>query len=217
MRQTVFSILCVFVFAATAAKAQDASTMDFGFVTEDPFLAPGEAPKRNDITVLGGIGVTEAFGSALQFWSVDYRKSYMLGVVAGRDFYDLGAGFMLGGVVGGAIRFGDDDPNTSGELWTGVRVRHQGLLIGNLLISPGVTAGVSVVSDVTSVERARELRFDGDATFLGYVGPELAFRWRTLPQLEMVSQIHHRSGASGLFGDMGEGYNAFNWGLRYKF
>lgn len=215
MKKAAFSVFAFFLSLVTTVQAQD--SFEFGFVTEDPFLAPGEAPKRNDITILGGVGVSESFGDALQFWSVDYRKSYMLGAVAGRDFYNLGAGFLLGGVVGGAIRFGDDDPDTSAELWAGVRIRHQGLLIGDLLLSPGVTAGFSYVTDPTSIERFREIRYDGDASFLGYIGPELAMRWRTLPNIEMVTQIHHRSGADGTFGNMGEGSNAYTWGLRFKF
>lgn len=215
MKQAVLWVVSILLLSSTIAQAQEA--LQFGLVTQDPFLPPGETPRRNDLTLLGGVGVSDSFGDAVQIWQADFRSSYMFGLVVGRDFYDLGAGFLFGGVVGGAVRFGDADPDTTAELWTGLRLRHQGLLIGDLLISPGVTAGVSVVSGPTAVERERELYYDGDASFLGYIGPEVALRWRTLPKLEMVTQLHHRSGADGLFGDMGEGSNVWTWGIRFKF
>ena len=35
------------------------------FATADPFLKPGQAPTRNDITILGGPFVEDAFGGAI--------------------------------------------------------------------------------------------------------------------------------------------------------
>jgi hypothetical protein len=218
MKRAIFALISSLFLLTAPAQAQDGTPTTFGFVTEDPFLQPGQAAKRNDITVLGGVFVADTFGGAAEFWSADYLDSYMFGAVLGRDFYDLGAGFVLGGVVGAAVRFGDDEPDTTGELWTGLRLRHQGLLIGNLLISPGITAGFSAVTGPTAVEREREiLNDDADATFLGYIGPEIALRWRTLPNVELVTQVHHRSGAKGTFGGMHEASNAWTWGLRFKF
>jgi hypothetical protein len=214
MRRAVVAFLCGLVFAGPAAQADP---FPFGFVTEDPFAAPGEAPKRNDLTLLGGIYANETFGGAAEFYSATYLDSYMLGAVAGHDFYNLGAGFVLGGIVGGALRFGDDDPETTAELWTGLRLKHHGLLVGNLLISPALTAGFSVVTGPNSIERINELNYDGDATFLGFIGPEVALRWRNLPNVEMVTQLHHRSGGDGTLGDMGEGSNALTLGARFKF
>ncbi|TXR47506.1 hypothetical protein [Phyllobacterium endophyticum] len=187
------------------------------FATSDPFLKQGQAPTRNDITVLGGPFVENAFGGAMQIFGADYTSNYILGAAYGRDFYDLGAGFVLGGVGGVAIRFGEDD-ETSGEAWAGVRVRQQGLVIGDLLFSPAFTAGFSAVSGETEIEKRREARRgDGDASFLGFLGPELSVRWRGAPNLELTWQLHHRSGANGTFGDMGEGSNANTIGIRYRF
>lgn len=216
MKRAIVLVLSLVLFSHPVAHAQDGQ-FPIGFVTEDPFLQPGQEPKRNDVTILGGVAVADAFGNAALFWQADYLSSYVFGAVVGRDFYDLGAGFLLGGVVGAGVRFGDDDPETTGELWTGLRLRHQGFLIGNLLISPGITAGFSAVTGPTGSEREREIIYDGDATFLGYVGPEVALRWRTLPNLELVTQLHHRSGAKGTFGNMEETSNAWTWGLRFKF
>ena len=218
MKRAILASVSVVLLGAMPASAEESSPTHFGFVTEDPFLQPGQEARRNDVTVLGGVYVADTFGGAAEFWSADYLDSYMFGAVVGRDFYDLGAGFLLGGVVGAAVRFGDDEPDTTGELWTGVRLRHQGFLLGKLLISPGVTVGLSAVTGPTAVERAREIdRNNADATFLGYIGPEIALRWRTLPNVELVTQVHHRSGAKGTFGGMHEGSNAWTWGVRFKF
>lgn len=185
------------------------------FATQDPFADPAGAT-RNDIEIFGGVFAEGSFGSVLQFWDTDYTNNYLVGGIYGRDFKDLGAGFVLGGVAGAAIRFGDDD-DTTGELWAGLRLRHHGLVIGDLAIAPGFTAGFSAVTGPTEIEREREIHHDGDATLLGFLGPELAFRFRQAPDLEFVYQIHHRSGAGGIFGDLHEGSNASTLGLRYRF
>ncbi|OQM74596.1 hypothetical protein [Manganibacter manganicus] len=184
--------------------------------TQDPFVSPEAPNAKNDIHVFGGVFAGGSFGSVVQFWDADYTDNFMIGGIYGRDFKDLGAGFVLGGVAGAAIRFGDDD-DTSGELWAGLRIRHHGLVIGDLAIAPGFTAGLSVVTGPTEIERAREIHYDGDASFLGFLGPEVAFKLRQAPHVEFVYQLHHRSGADGTFGDFGEGSNASTFGLRYRF
>jgi len=184
------------------------------FASEDPFTV-GQ-PTRNDIYVFGGVFAEGSFGDTINVFGADYTSSYMLGAAYGRDFADLGAGFVLGGVAGAAIRFGDED-DTSGEIWAGIRFRHQGLVIGDLAIAPALMVGLSAVTDPTQVEREREIHYDGDASFLGYIGAELSFRARQAPNFELVYQLHHRSGADGTFGDMGEGSNANVLGIRYRF
>jgi hypothetical protein len=157
------------------------------FATSDPFLKPGQAPTRNDITIFGGSFVKNAFGGAIQVFGADYTSNYILGATYGRDVYDLGAGFLLGSAAGAAVRFGEDD-DTSGEVWAG------------------------------EIEKRREAQRGGaDASFLGFLGPELSVRWRGAPNLELTWQLHHRSGANGTFGDMGEGSNANTIGIRYRF
>jgi hypothetical protein len=198
----------------SAAFAQDSQPF-ISIATEDPFLN-GQTLKGYDLHVFAGPTTTGSAGNALNVFGTDYTDNYILGGVIGRDFYDLGAGFVLGGVAGVAVRFGEDD-ETSGEAWAGGRIRHQGLVIGDLAISPGFTAGFSVVTTPTEIERQREIRYDGDATFLGYLGPELAFRLRQAPNVELIYQLHHRSGGDGTFGNMGEGSNANTLGLRYRF
>ncbi|MET3582013.1 hypothetical protein ABID19_005071 [Mesorhizobium robiniae] len=173
-------------------------------------------PTKNDVYVFGGVFARGSFGDAINVFGADYTDNYIVGAAYGRDLVDIGAGFVLGGVTGAAIRFGEDD-DTSGELWAGARLRHQGLVIGDLAIAPAVTAGFSAVTAPTEIEHNREIRDGGDASFLGFIGAELSFRVRQAPNVELVYQLHHRSGADGTFGDMKEGSNANTLGIRYRF
>ncbi|RUM98378.1 hypothetical protein EET67_06985 [Pseudaminobacter arsenicus] len=208
------------VFAAMALAASvgcgfaDDSSPFIYFATEDPFTT-GQ-PTKSDVLIFGGVFASGSFGNTINAFNADYTDNYLAGVSFGRDFFDLGTGFMLGGVVGTAVRFGDDD-DTTGELWAGVRLRHQGLVIGDLAISPALVVGLSAVTGPTEIERQREIHYDGDASFLGFVGPELSLRLRQAPNFELVYQLHHRSGADGTFGNMGEGSNASILGVRYRF
>ena len=186
------------------------------FATSDPFLKPGQQPTKNDVTLFGGAFTTDTAGGALRVFTTDYTSNYIIGASYGRDVFDLGAGFLLGGVAGAAIRFGEED-DTSAEVWAGARLKHQGLVIGDLLISPAFTAGLSAVTGKTEIEKGREERYDGNATFIGFLGPELSFRWRDAPNFELTWQLHHRSGGGGTFGDMGETSNANTIGIRYRF
>ncbi|MCX8280577.1 hypothetical protein OSJ77_10275 [Phyllobacterium sp. 0TCS1.6C] len=202
--------------AADKAAASTERKPFIYFATTDPFLAPGQKPTRNDVTLFGGPFTTDTAGGALSIFGADYTSNYIIGVTYGRDVFDLGAGFLLGGVAGVAIRFGEDD-DTSGEIWGGVRLKHQGLVIGDIVISPAFTAGLSAVTGETEIEKEREARYDGDASFIGFLGPELSVRWRGAPNLELTWQLHHRSGGGGTFGDMGETSNANTIGIRYRF
>ncbi|TIO10829.1 hypothetical protein [Mesorhizobium sp.] len=214
MRGVQAALAATMLIASITPGLADNSSPFIYFATEDPFAA-GQ-PTKNDIYVFSGVFATGSFGDTINVFGTDYTDSYMIGAAYGRDFADVGAGFVLGGVTGAAIRFGEED-DTSGELWAGMRLRHQGLVIGDLAIAPALTAGFSAVTGPTEIERNREIRYDGDASFLGFIGAELSFRVRQAPNVELVYQLHHRSGADGTFGDMKEGSNANVLGIRYRF
>ncbi|QOF75484.1 hypothetical protein IG197_34490 (plasmid) [Aminobacter sp. SR38] len=155
----------LFLSPASSLHAGDGTPFVY-IATQDPFVSSEGQVRLNDVHVFGGVFGEGSFGDNLQFWNVDYTDNYLVGAAFGRDFRELGAGFVLGGVAGAAIRFGDDD-KTTGEVWAGLRLRHHGFVIGDLAIAPAVAVGLSAVTGPTEIERLREISRDGDATLLG--------------------------------------------------
>jgi hypothetical protein len=214
MRGLLAALAAVILSTSVSSGLADDKSPFIYFATQDPFTEG--LPTKNDIYVFGGVFASGAFGDTINVLGADYTDNYIIGAAYGRDLVDIGAGFVLGGVTGAAIRFGEDD-DTTGELWAGTRLRHQGLVIGDLAIAPALTAGFSAVTGPTEIERDREIHYDSDASFLGFVGAELSFRVRQAPNVELVYQLHHRSGADGTFGNMKESSNANALGIRYRF
>ena len=171
--------------------------------------------QRDSVFVFGGAMLADhlSFRTLIPF-ATDPEDNYIAGVAYERHLYDLMAGFDLGFEIGVAGRFGDD---SSLEGWLGPSIRHQGISIGSLTVSPGIVVGVSAVSDSIGMERVRESANGGDATLLFYLGPEIAFKFEQLPNFEFVYRVHHRSGIDGTLGDMGEGHNANIFGVRRRF
>lgn len=178
--------------------------------------APLSALERDQSLMLfGGSYMTGPFpGLTLIPYADDPEGTYLLGAAYRKELYTFNYGFEMGFEVGAAARFGD---GFSGEAFGGPYLRHEGLTLGPITISPGFVAGLSAVSSAMGIEKARERRYDGDATLLFYLGPELSFTYKAWPNLELVVRTHHRSGEKGTLGNFGEGHNANVFGIRYKF
>ena len=161
-----------------------------------------------------------------------YYDNYIVGAAYQHRFRELGSGFVLGGEIGVADRFGhylvccgdklvtqtvtSSDIHHSGELWFGPTIRYESfVLFDQLRITPGLTAGFSLTTNSIGVERGKELERDGNARLLFYLGPEIAFSTVSMPNIELVLRLQHRSGALGTLGHLNEGYNANVVGLRY--
>ncbi|MDB5623510.1 MAG: hypothetical protein JWR39_2073, partial [Devosia sp.] len=125
---------------------------------------------------------------------------------------DLPANFHFGVEVGAAARLGE---KSSAELWTGFVLKNEGLTLGNLAISPAVTAGLSLVSDPIGVEAERAAYIDSNVPVLFYLGPEIAVSHSKVPDLEVFARIQHRSGGYGVIAEI-DGSNAATIGLRFK-
>lgn len=195
------------------------------------------ASRKNSVFVFGGRLSSSSVGSAIFFntipigttFSGQLYDNYVVGVAYQHEFVDIGSGFVLGGEIGIADRFGhyvvccqplieSSDTRHSGELWFGPTLRYESIILFNQLrIVPGITVGFSLTNDSIGREREREIAYNGSAHFLAYLGTELAFSTVSMPQLELVFRLHHRSGAGGLLGHLREGYNANVAGLRYRF
>lgn len=146
------------------------------------------------------------------FWRPHYEDNFFIGAGYQTFVADLPANFHFGVEVGAAARLGE---KSSAELWTGFVLKNEGLTLGNLAISPAVTAGLSLVSDPIGVEAERAAYIDSNVPVLFYLGPEIAVSHSKVPDLEVFARIQHRSGGYGVIAEI-DGSNAATIGLRFK-
>jgi hypothetical protein len=183
-----------------------------------PAPAGAEEPERvlrNTLHVFAGRYTAVSTGESANVFGADYEDNYVFAAAYTREFWDLGWRFHVGGEGGLATRFGDD---FSLEAWGGLVLRNRGVTLGEwLTISPALTFGLSGVTESIGQEAARAISDNGNASWLFYLGPEVAFSLPRHPRWELVYRLHHRSGASSLLGNMAEGHNANTLGLRWRF
>lgn len=198
------------------------------------------ASRPNSVLLFYGRMSTTNLGSTLVFNEFPLGTHAITGAkydnfIAGgayqRDVFRYGGG-VIAAEIGIADRFGhyqdccipsaptvyvSRDVN-SGEFWAGPAFRYESILLfDQLRINPGITFGLSAVTNSIGTELGREQSENGHAALLGYLGFEVAFSLVQYPALEFVVREHHRSGAAGTFGHMAEGYNANVFGFRYRF
>lgn len=146
---------------------------------------------------------------------VDYERNAVLG--GGYQFYPYSIGNVkLGGEIGIAARFGK---GLTGEVWAGPVARYEQIKLGErLFITPSFTAGLSLVNDAQrGREREQEVKDDGNANVLFYLGPEINVSFSEDSSTEFFWRLHHRSGGGKTLGNMKGAANANVFGVRYKF
>ncbi len=178
------------------------------------YKAPPEITFRKDsILVFGGLYRSGNMGQALSPFG-NYDSAGVIGAAYRREFYDIGLGIKFGAEAGLAGRFGDGN---SAEIWGGATFRRAFVVANVVTISPGIVMGLSATSSAMGVERLREIQHGGDSTLLFYFSPELAFSFASIPNVDFVFRLHHRSGLKGTLGHMHEGHNASTFGVRWYF
>lgn len=83
-----------------------------------------------------------------------------------------------------------------------------------VVTSFAIGEGISYVSSVPSLEKDGN---DNTKRLLNYLKFEVTFAHPDYPRLQLVAQIHHRSGAYGLYGAGNTGSNDVGLGIRYLF
>jgi hypothetical protein len=73
------------------------------------------------------------------------------------------------------------------------------------------------LSYATSVPKIEAKNHDEAAKFLGALMFELAFSHPRIQHWSLVTRLHHRSGAGGLFSGVHGASNAWAIGIRYSF
>jgi hypothetical protein len=227
---SIAASVCLLAVGSTAEAADVAAPSPEGTAFQTP--PPDPSRKADAVLVFAGALSTRNMGSSANFdmhWPIGPNyDNYIVGAAYNHDFYSL-YGFAIGGEVGLADRFGyflqccepvikSSSMINSPEIWFGSRFSFDGLTLFNTFrIGGGMTFGFSFTGDSIGVERGREIVKNGSARVLGYLGPEIFFALADHPEWEIVYRLHHRSGANGTFGHMGEGYNANVLGVRYRF
>jgi hypothetical protein len=74
--------------------------------------------------------------------------------------------------------------------------------------------GLSYATDIPEIEK---LHHDKTSRFLGYLMFEIALSIPRFQQWSLITRIHHRSGAYGLFNGVHGASNALGFGIRYDF
>ena len=183
-------------------------------------LAPGaanaEQPSRaldQNVFVLGGAFQNEWVWDTAAFWRDHYENNFFAGIGYQNFVYHTDFGLKAGLEVGAGIRAGG---TTSAELWAGVVARYDGMHVGDLNISPSLTAGLSLVSDTIGVETRRANNIGEAVPVLFYLGPEISLSHASNPNVELTARIQHRSGGYGAIAPI-DGSNAATVGLRFGF
>jgi hypothetical protein len=170
---------------------------------------------RESVFVFAGQFTKRSMRATADVFNVTYDNNYIIAL--GYQYFPWASRhFDLGWEVGVGNRFNYDH---SVEVWGGPVLRHGGInLFDRLTVTASFTAGFSAVTESMGHERVRERsRARGNATFLVYLGPEIAISNPAHPNIELFYRLHHRSGAHNQFGGMVEGYNANVLGLRFRF
>lgn len=193
---------------ATAAMVALAATSSFA--SEDMTSETSEA-----IFGFAGAMTKEDMLKSAALIPVDYERNAVIG--GGYQFYPYRIGnIKLGGEVGMAVRFGK---GFTGEVWAGPVARYEQIRLGErLFITPSFTAGLSLVTDAQpGREREQEIKDDGNANVLFYLGPEINVSFSAGSSTEFFWRLHHRSGGGKTLGNMKGATNANVFGVRYKF
>jgi hypothetical protein len=103
------------------------------------------------------------------------------------------------------------------EVWAALYARYRGFPWDDYVTTTfALSTGLNVVSDYSEreIERTGET---GGYRVMHYFSPEITFALPSRPELELLFRFHHRSGAYGLFNDVGGGVHYGTVGLRFRF
>lgn len=182
-----------------------------GLMTFFAASAPASALDQN-VFVMGGPFTTGYFGDAFAIWDDHYESNFFAGVGYQAFIYEYRS-FKLGVEAGLGVRVGQP---VSAEVWAGLVTRFTTIEIGNLNVTPALTAGVSVVSDTIGIETDRAAAINRGVPILYYLGPEISVSFDDHADWEAFGRIQHRSGGFGSIANI-DGSNAAVLGIRHSF
>lgn len=200
------------LFAALPLPAQAASLF-----SKDP--NGGLTDFDRDVFFFGGRFQHDWIWDTLLVTASHYEDNYVVGGGYQQFFTGKWAGFRLGAEFGLAARISNTSDPSSGEVWYGYVLRHDGIVIGDTIrIAPAISTGFSMVTDLIGIERVRAGWYpdNGPVHLLFYLGPEINVTSTAFPKWELFFRIQHRSGLYGTIAKV-DGSNGATLGVRYKF
>jgi hypothetical protein len=181
----------------------------------------------NAVTFLVGQAVDTDFTQIItEPWTVEFVDLTMVGAAVSTRLGTLNELFGSGdtGGIGDDIaveleggasyRFGEE---SLGELWGALYFRYDGFGWNDTVYTTvAINTGLSILSETSEFERDRSSNGQ-TSLLLNYLAPEITFADPDNKDLELVFQLHHRSGIFGLIGDVSGGSTFISTGLRFRF
>jgi hypothetical protein len=146
-------------------------------------------------------------------WS--YRDDHLAAVTVSREMARLfGDRLRLEPELGIGQRFGEQDET---EAWAALFVRYRGFPWDDVLVTSfALSTGLNYATDVSELERERARDGEG-SQWMHFFSPEITLALPSLPEVELMFRMHHRSGVFGLVSDAWGGAQYATVGLRIRF
>lgn len=179
--------------------------------------APGtrQADERpNGVAVFAGIYSSDVFSDIVTSpWDTRTQDIYLLSLSYNRRIATVLRHLDIEVEGGVGRRFGDND---SFEAYAALALRWTWFPWNQYLRTTFAVYpfGPSYVADLSPSEVAKDGR---SANWLNYFALELTFAAPSLPELEVLFRLHHRSGAFGAINGSTNGADFLSVGARYRF
>jgi hypothetical protein len=181
----------------------------------------------NAVTFLVGQAVDTDFTQIItEPWTVDFVDLTMVGAAVSTRLGTMNELFGSGGSggigdditveveAGASYRFGEE---SLGELWGALYFRYDGFGWNDTVYTTvAINTGLSILSETSEFERERSSN-DQTSLVLNYLAPEITFAHPDNKDVELVFQLHHRSGIFGLIDDVSGGSTFISTGVRMRF
>jgi hypothetical protein len=194
------------------------AAMVFGLLTAavPGLAAEPEAPARRDngIAIMGGIFSPDVFSDIVTTpWDTRTDSIYLLSGSYNRRLTTVLNHLDIEVEGGLGRRFGD---NNSAEAYAALGLRWRAFPWDDFLTTSFAVypIGPSYVANLSSAEVSKDGR---SANWLNFFSIELTVAAPSMPELEVLFRLHHRSGVFGLINGSTNGADFLSVGARYRF
>jgi hypothetical protein len=173
-------------------------------------------PRDNGVAILAGIFSSDVFSDiVLSPWDTRTESIYLLSGSYNRRLTTVLNHLDIEVEAGVGRRFGD---NNSAEAYAALGLRWREFPWNDYLRTSFAVypIGPSYVANLSASEVSKDK--DGrSSNWLNFFSIELTFAAPSMPQLEAIFRLHHRSGVFGLINGSTNGADFLSVGARYRF